>query len=356
MPRLASTRSNPIHRKKPDQKIKLFYGGQDRIRTYEGARPADLQSAAFDHFATCPLEPAVGFEPTTCCLQNSCSTTELSRHIPANFTRNRIFFQDLNKYAILLLTVYNLETETKLMLVKKCHKIAGNLGFQNFILVVIVLNAAFMGLETSHTVVDHYGKILHFLDRIVQIIFVFEILIRLTAFWPSLGKFFRDGWNVFDFSVVTLSLLPIAGPFASVARLARVLRVTRIISRSEELRLIVGTMLRSIPSLLHVTLLLGLLLYVYGIIGWHLYQSIDPARWGTLGRALMTLFEVLTLEGWIDMQNAVIGTHPTAWLFFGSFIVIAVFVVVNLFIAVVLNNLQNVQASITKFKKTGKGK
>jgi len=236
------------------------------------------------------------------------------------------------------------------MIVNTCRKLAGNTNFQGFIIVVIALNAVFMGLETNREITQSYGQLLYILDRTIQGIFVIEIFIRVTSFWPSISKFFKDGWNVFDFTVIALSLIPTIGPFATVARVARILRVARLISLSEDLKLIIGTMLKSIPSLGHVSMLLVLLMYVYGVIGWHFFHQIDPDRWGTLGAAVMSLFEILTLEGWIEMQNAVIGVLPYAWMFFVSFIVIAVFVVVNLFIAVVLNNLQKIQNQILKKK------
>jgi voltage-gated sodium channel len=120
-------------------------------------------------------------------------------------------------------------------------------------------------------------------DLVVQTVFVGEIVIRLLAHWPEIGRFFRDGWNVFDLAVVAASLLPQAGAFAMVARLARPMRVTRLISVFPELRLIVSTMLRSIPSMGHILMMLGLLLHVYGILGFYLFREHDPERWGTLG-------------------------------------------------------------------------
>jgi voltage-gated sodium channel len=167
--------------------------------------------------------------------------------------------------------------------------------------------------------------------------------VRLLAHWPRLLTFFRDGWNVFDFVVVVASLLPQAGTFAIVARLARLMRVTRLVSLFPELRLIIGTMLRSIPSMGHVIMLLGLLLYVYGILGFHLFHEHDPEHWGTLGAALLTLFQMLTLEGWVEIQDSALKAYPWAWIYFGSFVLVAVFVVVNLFIAVVINNLELVK-------------
>jgi voltage-gated sodium channel len=218
-------------------------------------------------------------------------------------------------------------------------------GFHDGVLAMIVLNAAVMGAETSAEVMARHGWWLLGLNGLVQTLFVLEIAVRVVAHWPTPLRFFRDPWNGFDFTVVALSLLPVAGPVASVARLARLLRVTRLVSAVPDLRLIVATMLRSIPSMGHVILLLGLLLYVYGVLGVNLFAEVDPAHWGSLGTALLTLFQMLTLEGWVEIQGAVLPARPFAWLFFGSFIVVAVFVVINLFIAVVINNLERAKAA-----------
>jgi len=212
--------------------------------------------------------------------------------------------------------------------------------FHRVTLTLILINAVLIGVETSRTIMAEYGTLLHSINIAFQIAFVTEIVIRILAFGPRFWNFFKDGWNVFDFVIIAASLLPSAGPLATVARLARVLRILRVITAYPELRLIVNTMLKSIPSMIHVVLLVALLMYVYGIIGFYKFSEIDPENWGTLGQSLLSLFQVLTLEGWADMQKAVIGEQPLAWLFFGSFVVIAVFVVINLFIAVVTNNLQ----------------
>ena len=226
------------------------------------------------------------------------------------------------------------------------RRVAEAYGFQNFILGVILVTAVIVGLETSDTLVEHYGGPFELADLVIQAIFVAEIVIRLVAHWPALGRFFRDGWNVFDLAVVAASLLPQAGAFAMVARLARLLRVTRLISAFPELRLIVSTMLRSIPSMGHILMMLGLLLYVYSVLGFYLFREHDPERWGTLGAALLTLSQMLTLEGWVEVQAAVLGELPFAWVYFLSFVFVAVFVVVNLFIAVVLNNLETAKTEL----------
>ncbi len=215
--------------------------------------------------------------------------------------------------------------------------------FQHFILGVIVVGAIVIGVETSATLTARYGAIIGAVELLIQTIFVVEIAIRVVACWPQPAAFFRNGWNVFDFAVVAASLLPQAGAFAMVARLARLMRVTRLVSAFPELRLIIGTMVRSIPSMGHVIVLLALLLYVYAVLGFHFFRETDPAHWGSLGAALLTLFQMLTLEGWVEIQDAVLDPYPLAWIYFSSFVFVAVFVVVNLFIAVVINNLESVK-------------
>ena len=231
-------------------------------------------------------------------------------------------------------------------MVAYCRRLAGNATFQNFILGVIVFNAVLIGVETSRSLVEGYPLVFHWSHLLLQVIFVTEIVIRLTAYWPRLGSFFRNGWNVFDFTIVAVSLLPAAGPMVMLVRLARLLRVLRLISALPELRLLVATMLRSLASIGHVVLLLSALIYIYAVVGYHLFHHIDPEHWGTLGLSLLSLFQVLTLEAWPALQKGVIGEQPWAWLYFFTFIIVAVFVVTNLFIAVVINSLEGAKESL----------
>jgi len=228
-------------------------------------------------------------------------------------------------------------------MVERLRRIADSTALHRAVLGLIVANAVLMGLETWPALASRWGAGLGALSAAIQGAFVLELAVRLGAHGARPLRFFRDGWNAFDFAVVAVSLLPVAGPFATVARLARVLRVARLVSGLPELRLIVGTMLRSIPSMGHVILLLGLLVYVYGVIGVHLFAGVDPEHWGSLARAAQTLFAVMTLEGWVELQAASAAATPWAWAFYASYIVLAVFVVINLFIAVVINNLEQVR-------------
>ena len=221
------------------------------------------------------------------------------------------------------------------------ERIVESSAFRRGIIALIVINGIAIGAATSETVVHRSGEWLSRLDNIILWIFVAEVVLKLTAVWPNPGRYFRDPWNDFDFTVVALSLIPATGQFATVARLLRLLRVMRLISAIPELRLIVSTLLRSLPSMGHVVLLMSIVFYIYGVAGYHLFHAHDPEHWGNLGLALLTLFRVVTLEDWTDVMYTAMDLHPLAWVYFVSFVVVGTFVIINLFIAVVLNNLED---------------
>lgn len=211
--------------------------------------------------------------------------------------------------------------------------------FQQGITGVIILNALVIGLDTSKALNAAYGAAFDLANQIFLAIFVIEAGIKITAQYPAPWRYFKDGWNLFDFSIVVVSLLPATGQLATLARLARLMRVLRLISALPELRLIVSTLIRSIPSMAHVVLLASIIFYVYGVAGYHLFHEADPGHWRNLGISLLSLFRIVTLEDWTDIMYIAMATHPWAWIYFVSFVVITTFVVINLFIAVVINNL-----------------
>ena len=217
--------------------------------------------------------------------------------------------------------------------------------FEPWMIALILFNGVLIGLETSHEIMQHYGRWLELGNDFVLAIFIVEAALKITAVAPHFRRYFGDGWNLFDFSVVVLSLLPATGEFALVARLIRVLRVLRLVSAMPQLRLIVATLVRSIPSMGHVLMLLAILFYIYAVTGFHLFHAVDEEHWGTLGAALLTLFQIVTLEGWVDVMEQALEAHSWAWMYFVSFVLIGTFVVLNLFIAVVVNNLEASKAA-----------
>lgn len=230
-----------------------------------------------------------------------------------------------------------------------CQRIVAHCWFERFIVSVILFNALLLGLETSETLYSAYGSWMSVGQNAVLFIFILEAGIKIRAVAPRYRLYFGDGWNVFDFSIVVLSLIPFSGPYAMIARLLRLLRVLRLISTIPELRLIVSTLMRSIPSMGHVLLLMSIIFYIYGVAGYHLFSQHDPVHWGTLGISLLTLFRIVTLEDWTDVMYIAMEMHPMAWVYFVSFVVMGTFVIINLFIAVVLNNLE--EAKIERLKE-----
>ncbi len=223
-------------------------------------------------------------------------------------------------------------------------RIANSSWFNTGIILIIVANAIVIGLDTSAELTRQYGTYFQFANQLFLGVFIVEAIVKICAEAPRIQRYFQDGWNLFDFSIIVFSLLPATGELATLARLARLLRVLRLISALPELRLIVATLVRSIPSMAHVIALMSIIFYVYGVAGYHLFHEVDPTHWRTLGIALLSLFRIVTLEDWTDIMYAAMAAKPWAWIYFVSFVVLGTFVVVNLFIAVVINNLEEAKA------------
>jgi voltage-gated sodium channel len=223
--------------------------------------------------------------------------------------------------------------------------------FENSIIALILLNAAILGLETAPALVLNYGNWFELGHQLILTVFIIEAVLKITAVAPRLKLYFGDGWNLFDFSVILLALIPATGELAIIARLVRLLRVLRLISTIPELRLIVATLMRSIPSMGNVILLMAIIFYMYAIAGYHLFHVHDPVHWGTLGLSLLTLFRVVTLEDWTDVMYTAMEANDWAWIYFVSFIVMGTFVIINLFIAIVINNLEQAKAEQLKIMR-----
>ena len=223
-------------------------------------------------------------------------------------------------------------------------RLVNKAAFEYTIIALILLNGVFLGLGTSPALEQQYGNLLQLGNQIVLGVFIVEALLKMLALAPRVDMYFRDGWNVFDFLVIAFSLVPATGEFAMVARLARLLRVLRLISAIRELRLIVAALVRSIPSVGHVMLLMSIIVYIYAIIGYQLFHEHDPMHWRSLGISVLTLFNIITLEGWTVVMDNAMQLHPWAWIYFVSFVIAGTFVVINLFIAIIINNLDDAKA------------
>ncbi len=226
----------------------------------------------------------------------------------------------------------------------RVNQIVNATWFERVIIVFILINGVILGMETSPELMNRYGGLMHFGNQVILGIFILEAALKMLALAPQVHRYFLDGWNVFDFSVIVFSLIPATGEFAMIARLARLLRVVRLVSTIPELKLIVATLVRSIPSMMHVMTLMGLIFYIYAITGYQLFHEHDPVHWRSLGISLLTLFRVVTLEDWTDVMYTAMEFHYLSWVYFVSFVILGTFVVINLFIAVVINNLDEAKA------------
>ena len=213
---------------------------------------------------------------------------------------------------------------------------------QRVILYLILINAVLLGLETSPGVMNRFGTLIRVMDQAILAIFVIEILLRVAVHRLA---FFRDPWSLFDFLVIAIALLPATGQL-SVLRTLRVLRVLRVLTVVPSMRRVVAALLGAIPGLASIALVLGIIYYVFAVIATNLFATSFPEWFGNLGKSLYTLFQVMTLESWsMGIARPVMDQHPLAWMFFITFILIATFTMLNLFIAIIVNAMQNYSES-----------
>ncbi len=207
---------------------------------------------------------------------------------------------------------------------------------QRIIVALIIINAVGLGLETSARAMEVACGLLKFLDRLLLSAFVAEILVKLFAFR---GQFFRNPWNVFDFLVVGIALIPASGPLS----VLRVLRLLRLISLVPRLRFVVESLLRAIPGIASIAGLLLIVFYVSGVMATGLFGAQFPEWFGSLGASMYSLFQIMTLESWsMGIARPVMAVYSWAWAFFVPFILIATFTMLNLFIAIIVSTMQSI--------------
>jgi len=213
--------------------------------------------------------------------------------------------------------------------------------FQNAIMAVILFNAFILGLETSAAAMAAAGPLIVLLDRLCLGIFVIEIVLKLYAFgW----RFFRSGWNIFDFGIVAIALLPVTQGL-SVLRALRILRLLRVVSISPNLRRVVEGLFKALPGMGSVFMLTGLIFYIGAVMATKLFGASFPDWFGDLGRSAYSLFQIMTLESWsMGIVRPVMEVYPYAWMFFVTFILVTTFVVVNLVVGLVVNSMQEAHA------------
>jgi voltage-gated sodium channel len=226
-------------------------------------------------------------------------------------------------------------------------------AFTTAVVAVILANALVLGLQTYPGLDREYGDTLDFLNGLFLAFFVVEISLRVAAYFPRPWRFFLEGWNVFDFLAVALAFVPGLQRNSTVLRLARLARIVRVVHLLPDVRILITAVIRSLPPLGSMAILTTLILFIYGMVGWQLFGDELPERWGTIGEAMLTLFVMLTLENFPQYMEQGMEIHPWSWVFFVSFILVAAFVVINVFIGIVLNSMEEARERARRESITG---
>ena len=216
---------------------------------------------------------------------------------------------------------------------------------QRFIVLVLSLNAVTLGLDTSEAVMAKYGPLIDQINAVVPIIFVIEVGLR---FFARGWRFFRETWNVFDVIIITVSFLPSGSAFSAL-RALRILRVLHVISLVPRMRHVVAAMIRSLPQIGSILALLLIISYISAVIVTHLYGADYPELFGSIGASMLTLFQLMTLEGWAaEVVRPVMETHPNAVFLFIPYMLMTAFAILNLFTAVLVDSMQILQQNYTR--------
>lgn len=220
----------------------------------------------------------------------------------------------------------------------KFQHIRDNKVFELFVISVIILSSLLIGVRT-YDLPDAVVTFLWVMDYGVTVFFLIEILIRMAA-EDRLKDFFKKGWNIFDFTIVVVSLIPLDdSEYALIARMLRLFRVMRLISFIPELRVLVSALITALPRMGYVALLMFIIFYLYAVIGNLMFADINPKLWGDLGISLLTLFRVATFEDWTDVMYETMAVYSLSWIYYLTFIFFSAFVFLNMMIGIVVEVL-----------------
>ena len=224
-------------------------------------------------------------------------------------------------------------------IVSRCRLIIDSERFQFFIVGVIIVNAISLGMYTFGSVEQSLGPTLALIDTICLVIYVVELVIRIISYGRDPADFFKSGWNIFDLVVIGSVFVPGLSSQTAILRVLRVLRIARILRYLPDLQILARGLMTALRPLSGLLVLTIVLLFLYGMAGWSFFHDAAPEYWNNIGRSMLTLFTVLTLEGWPDIMYPLLDLSPWVALYFISFVLIATFIVFNMVIGVVLNSL-----------------
>ncbi len=266
---------------------------------------------------------------------------------------------------------------------KKFKEIADSKWFQNTVTIAILIAGVLVGIATYEQLSTKYGTALDIFNKIILGIFIVEIVVKMLAEGKKPWMYFTDSWNIFDFIIVAAAFMPFGGSSIAILRLLRLLRVLKLIKALPKLQMLVGALLKSIPSMGYVSILLLLLFYIYAVAGVFFFGANDPIHYADLQTSMLSLFRVVTLEDWTDIMyinmfgcenygydgNMDLCTNSTAQsglsiTYFVSFVLIGTMIFLNLFIGVIMEGMNEAKldmqaldaAESNKLKETNSSK
>jgi len=259
-------------------------------------------------------------------------------------------------------------------MVKLCKQVAESKWFGNFVTIAILVAGTLVGIATYPEFSEKYSGILDVLNKVVLYIFILEIVVKIIAEGKKPWLYFTDGWNIFDFLIVAAAFLPFGGSSIAILRLLRLLRVLKLIKALPKLQMLVGALLKSIPSMGYISILLLLLFYIYAVAGVFFFGENDPIHFQDLQTSMLSLFRVVTLEDWTDIMyinmfgcenygyggNEALCTNSTAnaagsVTFFVSFVLIGTMIMLNLFIGVIMTGMDEAKEEAAKQEREESG-
>ena len=220
--------------------------------------------------------------------------------------------------------------------------------FEYFLVLLIVGTFILHGLATSDALFERYQVWMGLFVILMLLVLALEVVLKLLADAPRVDRYFSEPWNVFDFLVITaiiggLAVFEFAAELALLIVVVRLLRLLQDLTTVKAMRQILTTMFRAIPDMAHILILLCIVIYLYALYGHGLFKDHDPEHWGSLGESVLSLFQVVTLDGWSEVMQSALAVVPLAWIYFVSFVIVTTFIGANLFIAVVVSTMDEVK-------------
>jgi voltage-gated sodium channel len=215
--------------------------------------------------------------------------------------------------------------------------------FNRFIVTVVFLNAIVIGFQSYPEINAAYGSLLYSLDLIFLTIFTMEVILKIIV---NRTKYFKDGWNLFDFIIVAVSIAFLNSQFLTILRILRVLRILKTISSIHSLRRIITSLFMAIPTIGSILLLMVIFFFIYGVVGATFFAEVSPVYFGDLSKSIITLFQIATFDDWANIYRPIAEVSPLSLIYFVTFIFIAVFIMLNLVVGEIVNNAANIPKEV----------